>query len=176
MASITRNGRLAFCGLLVLCWPLIAGAVGHRTNFDMRVLAAHNRERDSLGVPPLRWNVELAAGAKQWSDHLARTSGFEHSPDHPGDVPLGENIWGGTPGAFTPEAMVTLWISEKRHFRSGIFPGISRTGNVADVSHYTQLMWRSTREVGCALSRGAREEILVCRYSSPGNIIGRPVY
>lgn len=175
MASITGNVRLALCGLLVLCWPLVMGSVGYRTNFDMRILAAHNRERAALGVPPLRWDPRLAAGAKQWSDHLARTGGFAHSPDHPGDERLGENIWGGTPNAFAPEAMVALWVAEKRHFQFGTFPRNSRTGNVADVSHYTQLVWRSTRQVGCALSRGAAEEILVCRYSDPGNVIGQGV-
>lgn len=176
MAYFNKKSRLVFCSLLMICWPLVTGGRGWRTDFDARILAAHNRERASLGVPPLRWNADLAAGAKQWSDHLARTGRFAHSPDLPGAEPLGENIWGGTPNAFSPEAMVTLWIAEKRHFRSGVFPGSSRTGNVADVSHYTQLVWRSTRQVGCALSRGAAEEVLVCRYSSPGNVMGQNVY
>lgn len=168
--------RLAVCGLIALCWPLVTASVSYRTDFDSRILAAHNRERATLGVPPLNWNADLAAGAKRWSDHLARTGAFEHSPNGPGNGRLGENIWGGTPGAFAPEDMIKRWIVEKRHFRTGTFPQNSRTGNVADVSHFTQVVWRSTRQVGCSLSRGAQEEILVCRYNGPGNVIGQVVF
>jgi len=152
------------------------GATGYRTNFDARILDAQNRERAVAGVPALRWSDDLAVGAKQWADHLARTGGFYHSPDPPGQELLGENIWGGSPGAYTPEAMVGLWASEKRNFKYDVFPRTSRTGDVSDVSHYTQLVWRATGEVGCALSRGASEEILVCRYRNPGNVMGSMVF
>lgn len=173
--SIKVESRLALCGLLALCWPLVTGSIDHRGSFDDRLLAAHNRERALLGIPPLRWNAQLAVGAQQWSDHLARTGTFAHSPDGPDTVPLGENIWGGTPDRFEPEQMVGLWLREKQHFRPGRFPDNSRTSDVTDVAHYTQLVWRDTREVGCALSRGD-EAILVCRYSKPGNIMGQSVY
>ena len=65
------------------------------------------------------------------------------------------------------------WIDEKQHFRKGVFPANSSTGNPADISHYTQVVWHNTHEVGCGLSRAGGEEILVCRYSRPGNIVGR---
>jgi hypothetical protein len=175
MTSTTRKSRLALC-FLIFSWPLSMGALGFRADFDSRILSAHNRERASLGLPVLRWDADLAAGAKQWADNLARSGVLAHSPDEPGQELLGENIWGGEPGMFSPEAMVRLWISEKRQFQVGTFPKNSRTGNVADVSHYTQLIWRSTKEVGCALSEGTVEEVLVCRYRNPGNVIGQEVY
>jgi hypothetical protein len=174
MASIAKKIRLVACSLLV--WPALTGAMGYRSNFDMRILAAHNKERAGLGLPALKWNPDLVTGARTWSSTLARTGQFAHSPDNPGEELLGENIWGGDPGAFTPESMVNLWVSEKRQFRTGTFPTNSRTGNVRDVAHYTQMVWRSTGEVGCALSQGASEEILVCRYRNPGNVIGQKVF
>src|ERR1700712_293796 len=155
MAFIGWKRKLANCTILLVSWPLSMGALGYRTDFDARILAAQNRERASLGLPMLRWNANLAVGAKQWSDTLGRTGRFEHSPDKPGDELLGENIWGGDPNAFSPEAMVRLWTSEKLQFQLGTFPQNSRTGNVAAVSHYTQMVWRKTQEVGCAMSRGA---------------------
>jgi len=78
----------------------------------------------------------------------------------------------GTRGAFTLERMVDAWIREKRYFTPGLFPNNSATGNVDDIGHYTQLMWRDTGEVGCALARGSAEDVLVCRYSDAGNYIG----
>jgi hypothetical protein len=159
--------------LVVIGSPAIAAHVSFSQTLDQRLLAAHNLERATLGLPVLRWNAELAAGAKLWADHLAQTGRFEHSPNTPGASPLGENIWGGTSGAYQPESMVGLWIAEKRHFRAGVFPQNSDTGRVQDVAHYTQVVWRDTGEVGCALSKGSQEDILVCRYSDPGNVIGR---
>lgn len=159
--------------LTILLTPFLIGAIGPNANFENRLVAAHNRERAALGVPPLEWDEQLATGAKTWADHLATAELFQHSPDEPGEQPIGENIWGGTPGRFSPERMVGLWISEKDNFKEGVFPANSKTGRVEDVSHYTQVVWRESRRVGCAISRGGREEILVCRYSRAGNVMGK---
>ncbi|MGB7419889.1 MAG: CAP domain-containing protein [Erythrobacter sp.] len=150
------------------------GGSARVTNFEERLLATHNEERAKLGLAPLRWNADLAKGARRWATSLSTSGRFEHSPN--GDVLLGENIWGGTPRAFAPEDMVELWIAEKRDFMPGIFPANSRTGRAADVSHYTQVVWKDTHEVGCGLSHAGKEEILVCRYSQPGNIVGRRAF
>ena len=136
------------------------------------MLAAHNRERTAAGVEPLQWDERLADSAADWADYLAATGRFEHSPDDPGAKPEGENLWAGTPARFQPEAMVGLWVAEKRHFKPGVFPDNSRSGRVEEVSHYTQLMWRRSGMVGCALRRGRGEDVLVCRYSAAGNVIG----
>jgi hypothetical protein len=159
--------------LLAAVAPVLGGAVGMDTNFYGRVVAAHNRERDAVGAPPLVWDSSLAAGAQAWADHLARTGQFAHSPDDPAAPPVGENIWGGTASRYQPEAMVDLWIAEKKYFKPGTFPANSTTGDVHDVSHYTQLVWSSSQRVGCGVSRGAREDILVCRYSRAGNVMGQ---
>lgn len=150
---------------LLLCAPLLLGAIDHRADLDARLLDAHNRERASTGVPPLRWNPALAADAAGWAGRLARSGAFEHAPD----TDDGENLWMGTRGHFSPEAMIGLWIDEKRHYRPGAF----RASDAPAVGHYTQLMWRDTQDVGCALARGAEADVLVCRYAQAGNVIGR---
>ncbi len=174
--SLSRRSRRCALLLLVAAAPCLIGGVGPRDNFDARILAAHNRERYAQGVTPLRWNDELARSAAAWAGQLARTGRFEHSPDDPGAEPEGENLWAGTTGYYQPESMVGLWVAEKAHFRPGVFPHNSRTGRVESVSHYTQLMWRDSRQVGCALGKGRDEEVLVCRYSHAGNVIGEVPY
>jgi hypothetical protein len=170
----TSSFALPFALLLVS--PLLIGAIGFRTNFDARLLAAQNRARGEVGVSPMTWNDRLAMDARAWADQLAASGRFEHSPDEPNLEPQGENLWAGTPGAYQPESMVELWTDEKQDYRPGVFPNNSRSGDVAKVSHYTQLIWRETTQVGCSMARGQREEILVCRYSAPGNVIGqRPI-
>jgi uncharacterized protein YkwD len=157
----------------ILLSGLALGAAQSRTiNLEQRLLASHNHERGRHGIAPLVWDAGLARHAEVWADELAAEGKFHHSPTGRNYPFEGENIWGGTPDSFTPEAMVGLWIREKGHYVEGTFPRNSITGRVEDVSHYTQVMWRQTRAVGCALSRGAKEEILVCRYSEPGNVRG----
>ena len=51
-------------------------------------------------------------------------------------------------------------------------PDNSRTGDLEDVGHYTQLMWRDTDRVGCAVEANGEYDILVCRYAAAGNVIG----
>jgi cysteine-rich secretory family protein len=157
--------------LLLLVAPAIGGAASLQADFNSRILAAQNREREALGERPLEWDSNLAQSAQVWADYLARTGAFEHSPDRP-DTPEGENLWAGTSGAYAPEQMVGLWLSEKNEFKRGVFPDNSRTGDVEDVGHYTQVIWAGTNRVGCALARGKAEDFLVCRYAQAGNVVG----
>ncbi|HEU5285315.1 MAG TPA: CAP domain-containing protein [Sphingomicrobium sp.] len=136
-----------------------------------RLLAAHNVERVRVRVAPLQWDPQLAASAAAYGPMLASIGRLQHSPRaiRPGQR---ENLWMGTRGSFSPEQMVGTWVDERRHFRPGIFPDVSRTGNWADVSHYTQLIWKGTTRVGCAIHSTPRWDFLICRYSPPGNVDG----
>jgi hypothetical protein len=166
------RARLAATAALALAAPLLIGGTGRLTSLDQRLLAAHNRERDALGIAPLAWDPVLAREAAAWGSELAASGAFEHDEDRGGDDPQGENLWAGTRGAYAPEEMVGGWIEEKKYFRPGRFPENSTTGDFADIGHYTQLMWRETDRVGCALAAGAAEEVLVCRYRTAGNVVG----
>lgn len=139
-----------------------------------RLLAAHNRERARVGVPPLQWDPFLASAAASYGPTIAAVGRLQHSPraSRPGQR---ENLWMGTRGAFSPEQMVGSWAEERSMFRPGIFPNVSRTGNWLDVSHYTTMIWRTTTQVGCAVYRSASWDFLICRYSPPGNLDGQPV-
>jgi hypothetical protein len=158
-------------GAILLVAPHLMGATAMPASFEDRVLAAHNRERLGLGLQPLTWDRGLAQSAQQWADYLASSGRFEHAPEND-NAPEGENLWAGTKGYFTPEAMVDAWIREKQFFRPGVFPDNSTTGKIEDVAHYTQLVWRATTEVGCAQAASASEDILVCRYVKAGNYKG----
>ena len=157
---------------LGLLAPFSMGAMGLDMNFDERILHAHNHEREALGIEPLRWNAQLAQSAQYWATSLAVNDHFQHAPADRAN-PFGENLWAGTKGYFSPEAMVHAWAREKQNFRPGRFPANSTTGNVADVGHYTQMIWRATHEVGCARATGTKVDILVCRYTQAGNFQGQ---
>lgn len=164
--------RLAGAALLALLSVPLVGSTGLDNAFDSRLLAAHNRERSAAGIEPLAWSRDLAADAADWAQTLAEMNDLEHAEDEDPDNPQGENLWLGTRASYTPEEMVGMWIDEKRHFKPGVFPDNSRTGNLEDVGHYTQLMWRDTAKVGCAKSGNEENEVLVCRYATAGNVVG----
>lgn len=172
-----RIGRVAAAAALALAAPLLAGATGRLTNLDARLLAAQNRERDALGLKPLAWDAALARDAAAWAAELARTGAIEHA-DEGGDAETaeGENLWQGTKGGYAPEAMVGLWLAEKKDFAAGPIPSVSRTGRFEDVGHYTQIVWHDTDRVGCALVAGAEDEMLVCRYRTAGNVEGERAF
>lgn len=165
---LTRTAAAVALGAASL---LLSGNAGLRSNLDGRLLAAHNRERSAAGIAPLAWNAALAADAREFAAELAATNSFGHSDEDP-DNPVGENLFAGTTGYYAPEAMVGAWVEEKKHYKAGVFPNNSRTGNLEDVGHYTQLMWRDTRTVGCAVVPGDDLEFLVCRYTQVGNVEG----
>lgn len=164
-------------GLAAVAAALSAPAAGQTSfaaQFPARIIAAHNAERARAGVPPLVWDNALGSAAAAYAQQMAMTGAFQHS-DRSQRRGTGENLWMGTHGAFSVEAMVGGWASEKRFFAPGTFPNVSRSGNWEDVGHYTQMIWPTTTRVGCALASTPRIDYLVCRYATAGNIDGRPV-
>lgn len=140
-----------------------------------RLLAVHNGERARLGLPRLTWNAALARDA---SDH-ARVLLARQTLEHAGAEQRkgqGENLWMGTAGAWNAGAMVQMFLDERRFFRAARFPDVSLTGNWKDAGHYTQIVWRDTREVGCAIETGKGVDVLVCRYFPAGNVFGQNPY
>lgn len=141
-----------------------------------RLLAAQNRERALVGAPPLQWDATLAAHAASYGPVLASLRRLVHSPraGRPGER---ENLAMAWHGTMAPEDMVDLWSREKRMLQPGSyrFPAVSRTGAWEDVAHYTQMVWPTTTHVGCAIY-SADWDYLICRYSPPGNIDGKPIY
>ena len=127
-----------------------------------------------MGMAPVVWDAALGNAAAVYAQQMAITGQFQHS-DRSARRGTGENLWMGTHGAFSVEAMVGGWASEKRFFRPGVFPNNSSSGNWEDVGHYTQMIWPTTQRVGCALASTPRLDYLVCRYAAAGNIDGRSI-
>ena len=141
---------------------------------EARLLAAHNVERARVGTPALTWDDSLAAEADAWARQLLASGRFEHDLSGHGH---GENLWTGWGGrTWTPEEMVGEWTAEKRDYVRGVFPNVSRTGDWTAVGHYTQLVWRGTTHVGCAIATRGDRSVLACRYSPPGNVDGRRAF
>ena len=133
------------------------------------VLSAHNAARRQFGVGPVRWSDQLASEALVHAQSMAVTGIYSHDQTPGRRKKSGENLWRGPRGVFAYDVMVGVMVQEARHFRAGIFPDNSRTGEWHDVAHYTQIVWPTTTEVGCALASSATTDYFVCRYAPTGN-------
>ncbi|MFT3811082.1 MAG: CAP family protein [Micropepsaceae bacterium] len=172
-----QTSTLALAAALVL-FAGTAGAVAAAPKitdaaFQTEILNAHNAERRAVGSPDLKWDAALAADAQEWANNLARTGAMQHASQRG----QGENLYMSGIGRMSVTQMVGGWLAERANYiPGGAHPNISKTGNWADVGHYTALVWSGTTSVGCAVGRGAKYDFLVCRYSPPGNLRGRMAY
>lgn len=133
------------------------------------VLKLHNQARHHFGVAPVAWSEQLAAEAMGHAQYMARTGFYGHDQTPGRRKKMGENLWRGQRGVFSYDVMVQVMVDEVRYFRPGHFPNNSVNGNWLAVSHYTQIVWPTTTEIGCALASSATTDFFVCRYAPTGN-------
>lgn len=173
------------------------------TGIFVGMTAAHNAIRAGLDVdpplPPLTWNQDLADYAQQWAETLTNSTNCGNI-FHRDQRMYGENIaFAGIRGAGTimypPEEAVASWAEEVICWDYGTILGNGRPTassescdtaciakqNSSGCGHYTQLVWRNTREVGCGYSNclaadGYSDGVWVCNYSPPGNFVGQAPY
>lgn len=124
---------------------------------------AHNRARARHCAAPLTWSPALAEVAQRWANAL-RDQGCKFG--HSGGT-YGENLAAGTAGTLDAESVTAMWYDEVGlyNFASGGFS--MKTG------HFTQVVWRDTTQVGCAVATCRGMDIWVCEYDPPGNVQGQ---
>ena len=134
--------------------------------FSRDIVAAHNAVRRHAGVPTLVWSGRLASVAQDWANILIARRQFFHRPN--GNY--GENLFEITGATISSTEVVREWASESRSYdySSNQCRGVC--------GHYTQIVWRDTKEVGCGIARGNGREVWVCNYDPPGNWAGRRPY
>lgn len=151
----------------------------------------HNQVRamvDTTGVaggalPALIWDASLAATAAAWVARCQDGDGnglVDHNPDRSTGHPfyVGENIFasGGTATAHDAVLLpVYGWAAEAAHYHYAT--NSCDTG--ATCGHYTQLVWRATQRVGCAIGRCSGltyPSTIVCDYGPGGNVGNQKPY
>jgi uncharacterized protein YkwD len=151
-----------------MSWFVVAAATAFAQSQSMpdEMVQAHNSIRRSLGLPPLAWSDGLAARAQEWARSLLERGQLFHHPKSP----YGENLFEMTGAHASPAQVVNEWAAESRNYdyRSNHCNGTC--------GHYTQIVWRDTKEAGCGVARGARREVWVCEYNPPGNWVGKRPY
>jgi pathogenesis-related protein 1 len=145
-------------GLLLFCVQTEASSAG---SIAKEMLAAHNSYRAKVGAPPLAWSDKLAARAEHWAATLIKRGSFKHQPGQ-----FGENLFEISGGHATPASVVGAWMSEEANYNHETNSCTGQCG------HYTQVLWRTTKLVGCGVAQDAKREVWVCDYDPAGNIVG----
>lgn len=142
------------------------------------IVGAHNDVRSTViptpDVPldPLVWSESAAAVAREWASGCT----FGHNPNRGG---LGENVYAASAGyGSTPDRVVKSWASESSDY------DYANNDCSGVCGHYTQVVWRATTAVGCAVQEctgggpfgGGSWELWVCNYAPPGNYAGQRPY
>lgn len=144
------------------------------------LVAIHNEWRKQVGVPPLAWSGALAQDAQAWAETLSKKNcRMRHAPQQQ----HGENIFWASAQRWSDgrrevqnvsgESVVNNWGSEVRDY--SYKKNKCRRGRRC--GHYTQVVSRRTRKVGCGMAVCAdKGQVWVCRYDPPGNIVGQRPY
>lgn len=149
---------------IILAVVIAAGCQAQ--TLSKQFVAAHNSARSKVGVPTVVWSEKLAAYAQQWANTLITSGRFEHRRR----PAYGENLFEIEGARATPAEVVRSWVEEVRDYdyRANTCHGMC--------GHYTQVVWRNTKAIGCAVARTPGREVWVCNYDPPGNFIGERPY
>lgn len=136
-----------------------ASAIGKPPPDMADMLRVHNNDRRVHHAPPLAWNSSVAYVAQAWANRC------QIGHDQRAIGTWGENIlWGTVPIAQAIYDAPRMWYDE------------SKTYNYAapTPNHFTQMVWRSTRALGCGKKICPHgTAFVVCRYWPPGNVLGQ---
>jgi len=143
------------------------------------IISAHNKWRSQAGVPALIWSEKLARYSQNWANLLAENDCLMK---HNINSDYGENIfWSGaslwaTDGSasvseVTSQDVINAWGSEGTDYdhENNTCRGVC--------GHYTQIVWKTTKEVGCGISLcDDGSQLWVCNYFPAGNKTGQRPY
>ena len=155
----------------------ISGSTLNKSQME-EVVDFHNQARAEVGVEPLVWSAELSVHAQEWAEYLAKSNGcrMKHRPERgKWKAVYGENIYWGKGYSLeeSPLLASVLWYEEKKDFKNNLI----KPSRGPQTGHYSQMVWRTTKEVGMgmAICRNG-DVIVVANYNPPGNYIGERAY
>lgn len=145
-------------------------------NMKKDFLKQHNewRQKEGANLPDLKWDKELArlAEGNVRTCRMAHDSRGKSTKKFSG---IGQNLYMTSIKGLGPreaaKRSVSSWMSEKKDYNYGS-NSCSRV-----CGHYTQVVWKASTHVGCAVSKTCGGGTFVaCNYGPPGNYIGQKPY
>lgn len=138
------------------------------SDFENEALEIHNEYRREHGAPPLVLNKNISKVAQKWAEELAKKDSMAYSLNKM----YGESVYSGWTAdaktTITAKDCVDKWYSEINEFNFGKEPEVLTCG------HFTQIVWKDTKELGVGSAKSASGKLyVVANYSPPGNYSGQ---
>ncbi|KAK7246657.1 hypothetical protein RIF29_41527 [Crotalaria pallida] len=151
---------------------VILGHVAKAQVSQQDYLSGHNVARSEVHVSNLVWNGTVAAFAQNYANQRKGDCNLVHSG---GGRIYGENIAMST-GDMSGTDAVKMWVDEKPYYNYNVpIPNCCVGGQ--QCLHYTQVVWRNTKSIGCAKVRcNNGGTFITCNYYPPGNYGGEKPY
>lgn len=138
----------------------------NQTELANEFMHAHNWVRREYKLPALAWSEDLADVARKYLSVRYEDCKLVHSTAN-----FGENMFWGKKLHWTPSDAVYYWYMEKDSFD---FNTLKCEPPPKLCEHFTQMVWRDSSHVGCALQHcknGETGMLIVCEYDPPGNFV-----
>ncbi|KAK5870512.1 hypothetical protein PBY51_003454 [Eleginops maclovinus] len=132
-------------------------------SFQKEFLETHNAYRAKHGAPQLTLNSEMSAAAQKWADHLLSINSLQHSDNNDGENIY--NMWSSAASNSTGKEAVDSWYSEIKDY------DWSSPGFNGNTGHFTQVVWKESRELGVGLATDGHSVFVVGRYRPAGNMV-----
>ena len=134
------------------------------------ILSSHNYHRGRHRVDDLKRNSEIEAIAQGYAEQLAPTHSINHSTNKYNGQSLGENLYMSSGSGINGEDATNSWYSEIENYDFSTHYSDGTTG------HFTQLVWKGTKEIGCGVACDGTFCCVVCNYYPMGNFVGKYKY
>ncbi|WCJ18089.1 pathogenesis-related gene 1 [Euphorbia peplus] len=162
--ELFNSSSLYLLSFVFILLPLLSFS----QNTPQDYLVVHNEARTSVGVGNLQWNNSLAVYALNFSKKRIGDCNIINS-----EGPYGENIAWSSNADFQGMDAVKLWVDEGSNYDQDTKR--CEPGKVC--THYIQVVWRKTQQLGCAKVRCTGGGSLVtCSYNPRGNVPGEVPY
>ena len=145
-------------------------------NVYNELVARHNTLRAKHKAPALGKVAQLATLSQTVANHCVQKGTLDHVKQTFNGKPVGQNLYvSGTSGSNGPTGTVIAnsWYEEIKNY--DFKGGKSKNGGV--VGHFTQLVWKGSQYIGCALAigkfKGLNGFYVCCDYYPAGNYVGQ---
>uniref|UniRef100_A0A8C1JZC8 Im:7150988 n=1 Tax=Cyprinus carpio TaxID=7962 RepID=A0A8C1JZC8_CYPCA len=136
----------------------------HNDSFKKEFLETHNQYRKQHQAPELRYSDELCSAAQKWADHLLSIRSLAHSDTENGENVLRRYRLSGL------HSLKIAWYSEIKDYN------FSSPGFQYSTGHFTQVVWKSSTELGVGLATDGNTVFVVGQYKPSGNITNAGYY
>ena len=143
-------------------------------SYYKELINTHNKLRIKHGLPFLTQDKQLEKFAQDTANNSLISGTLKVGENFRDGKFYGQNLYLGTGNPHTGKYVAEYWYSEIDNYSFST----GKTINGGPIGHFTQMVWKTTQKIGCAVAIGRwkvyKESYYICCYYYPGgNLSGQ---